>query len=118
MDIVYLKDLEIQTLIGVYPEERTQLQTLRLSLELAVDTRAAAVSDSLQDTVDYHAIARRLTEYAVDTECFLLEALAEQLAMLVMAEFQVSWLRLRLAKPGAVENASEAGVIIERGERG
>ncbi|MEX2130616.1 MAG: dihydroneopterin aldolase [Pseudohongiellaceae bacterium] len=117
MDTIYIQDLAIETLIGVHAHERTTPQVLRLSLELAADTRAAAVSDDISQTLDYHAIARRITEYAADTECFLLEALAEQLAMLVMAEFDVSWLRLTLGKPAAIPLAREAGVTIERGSR-
>ena len=117
MDLIYISDLEIHTVIGVYPRERTAPQTLRLNLELAANTRRAAVSDDLNDTVDYHAIAERLTDYAAEAECYLLEALAEQLAVLVMAEFQVPWLRLTLGKPSALPGAKEAGVIIERGSR-
>lgn len=118
MDIIFIQDLAVEAVIGVTAAERSRRQLLRLSLEMAADIRAAAVSDRLDDTVDYYAVAQRLSEYAADTECHLLEALAEQLAMLVMAEFGVSWLRLTLAKPGALEMASEAGVTIERGERG
>jgi dihydroneopterin aldolase len=117
MDIIYLKDLEIRTVIGVTPDERSAPQSLRLDLELGTNTRPAAVSDVLQDTFDYHAIAQRLSEYAAEAECNLLEALAEQLAIIVMGEFHVTWLRLTLAKPSAIPAAKEAGVIIERGNK-
>jgi dihydroneopterin aldolase len=116
-DIVYIRGLQAEAVIGVYDWERTIRQTLVLDLELACDNRAAAATDAIEDAVDYDAISGRILAYVGDSEFQLIETLAERLAELLQREFAVTWLRLQLAKPGAVEAAQSVGVIIERGER-
>lgn len=117
MDIVFIQDLSIDTVIGVYDWERERRQTVRLSLEMATDIRMAAVNDDLNHTLDYNAVAQRLTAFVQGSEFQLIETLAEQVASLVMGEFGVPWLRLQVSKPGAVPTAKDVGVRIERGER-
>ena len=117
MDIVYIRELRAATVIGVYDWERSVRQILVLDLELAADNRRAAASDEIGDALDYAALSARLLAYIEESEFQLIETLAEQVASLVMAEFGVPWLRLRLAKPGAVPQARDVGVLIERGER-
>lgn len=117
MDIVYIEGLKTDAVIGVYAWERNIRQELVLDLELASDNRAAAASDAIQDAVDYDAISGRIMAYVQDSEFQLIETLAERVAELVMSEFGVDWLRLKLAKPGAVEDATSVGVVIERGRR-
>ena len=117
MDIVYIRELRAATVIGVYDWERSVRQILVLDLELAADNRRAAASDEIGDALDYAALSARVLAYIEASEFQLIETLAEQVASLVMAEFGVPWLRLRLAKPGAVAQARDVGVIIERGER-
>lgn len=109
--------LRADTVIGVYDWERSVRQQVVLDLELACDNRRAAAADRIEDAVDYAAISERLLSFIGESECQLVETLAEQLATLLLDEFAVPWLRLRLAKPGAVARASEVGVVIERGER-
>ena len=117
MDIVYIKGLRADTVIGVYEWERSVRQNVVLDLELASDNRRAAAGDRIEDAVDYAAISARLLSFTEESEFELIETLAERLAAILLDEFAVPWLRLRLAKPGAVAQAGEVGVVIERGER-
>lgn len=114
-DRVFIEDLRIQTVIGVYDWEREITQTVSLDLEMAFDIRAAAASDGIDDTLDYKAVSKRLISFVEDSEFQLVEALAEHCARIVLDEFPVPWLRLKLSKPGAVRGSSAVGVIIERG---
>ncbi|MBN7797800.1 dihydroneopterin aldolase [Parahaliea mediterranea] len=118
MDTVFIRELAVDTVIGVYGWERTVRQTLLLDLEMAWDNRPAAAGDELARALDYAAVAERITRFAAGSEFQLIETLAEQVAALVRAEFAVPWLRLRVCKPGAVAAARDVGVLIERGERG
>jgi 7,8-dihydroneopterin aldolase/epimerase/oxygenase len=117
MDIVYIKELRADAVIGVYDWERDIRQELVLDLELASDNRRAASSDAIADAVDYDAISRRVLAYVQGSEFQLIETLAERVADLVLAEFAIPWLRLRVGKPGAVKEAADVGIVIERGER-
>ena len=117
MDIIYLNDLCIDTVIGVYDWERRVKQKVIIDLEMATDIRKAAASDSLDDTLNYKAVAKRLIDFVGQSEYQLVETLAERIAAIVMDEFHVPWLRLRLNKQGAVRGARDVGVIIERGTR-
>ena len=117
MDIIYLHDLRIDTVIGVFDWERRVRQTVILDLEMTADIRRAAASDDLADTLNYKAVAKRLIEFVGRSEFQLVETLAERIAELVIAEFSVPWLRLRVNKQGAVRGARDVGVIIERGVR-
>ncbi len=117
MDLIFIHELRLETMIGVHPHERLARQTLILDLELGADLRPAAATDWLNDTLDYQAVARRLGELAAVSEVQLVETLAERIAELLLGEFAVPWLRLTLRKPGALPEAREAGVCIERGRR-
>jgi len=117
MDIVYIRELEIETIIGIYDWEREQRQVVSLDLEMATDIRPAAKDDDIQKTLDYKSVAKRLIDFVEKSEFFLVEKLAEEIAGIVQNEFGVSWLRLRLGKPGAVTGSKEVGVIIERGSK-
>ena len=117
MDTVYIKGLKTDAVIGVYDWERSIRQTLVLDLELASDNRAAAATDGIADAVDYDAISKRILAYVQASEFELIETLAERVADIVLNEFHIPWLRLKLAKPGAVAEAKDVGVIIERGSK-
>jgi dihydroneopterin aldolase len=117
MDIVYIRALQIETIIGIHDWERRVKQQVVLDLDMATDIQRAATSENIADALDYFAVSQRLSEFVSGSNCLLIEALAEQCATLVMREFNVPWLRLRLAKPTALATASEVGVLIERGER-
>lgn len=114
MDKVFIEGLEIETLIGIYDWERRIRQPLVFDLEMGFDNRRPAATDSISDTLDYKAVSKRLVEYVSASSFGLVETLAERCAEIVLAEFDVKWLRLRLAKPGAVRGARSVGVVIER----
>jgi dihydroneopterin aldolase len=117
MDVVFVRELRIDTIIGVYDWERRVRQTVVLDLEMAVDNRRAAANDDIEDTLDYAAVSARILEFVRGSEFQLIETMAEQVAALVREEFGVPWLRLRLSKPGAVVQARDVGILIERGEQ-
>ncbi|BBJ98157.1 dihydroneopterin aldolase [Xanthomonas campestris] len=114
MDKVFIEGLDIDALIGIYDWERRIRQTLRFDLEMGFDNRIPAASDDIADTLNYKAVSKRLIEFVQQSEFGLVETLAEQCAAIVLDEFQVQWLRLKLSKPGAVRGAQAVGVIIER----
>lgn len=115
MDIVYLHDLKIDCVIGVWEWERKIKQTVIIDLDMAVDVGRAAQSDQLADTLDYKAVAKRLIDYVGKSEFQLVETLAENITKIVRQEFSVSWVRVRINKKGAVRGAGNVGVFIERG---
>ncbi|MHB1240724.1 MAG: dihydroneopterin aldolase [Gammaproteobacteria bacterium] len=117
MDIIYLRDLRIDTVIGIYDWERRIKQTVSLDLEMAADIRKAAASDALEDTLNYKAVAKRLIQFVGESQFQLVETLAERAAELVLNEFPIPWLRLSVNKVGAVRGAGGVGVVIERGAR-
>jgi dihydroneopterin aldolase len=117
MDIVYIRDLKIDTVIGIFDWERRIRQTVSIDLEMATDIRQAAASDNIVDALDYKAVSKRLIAFVSESEFLLVEKLAEEIAQIVRTEFQVPWLRLRLSKPGAIRGAQDVGLIIERGEK-
>lgn len=118
MDIVFIDGLEVDTVIGVYDWERGIRQCLSLDLQLGWDIAAAAASDDLGAALDYAAVSARVQAFAAESAFQLVETFAERLAALLMAEFGIRWLRLRLTKPGAVPAArGGVGVEIERGCR-
>lgn len=116
MDRVFIDDLRIQTVIGVFDWEREITQTISIDLQMAFDNSRAAESDKIRDTLDYKAVSKRLIQFVEASEFQLVEALAEHCARIVLDEFPVSWLQLKLSKPGAVRGSSAVGVIIERGK--
>ncbi|MCW8855192.1 MAG: dihydroneopterin aldolase [Gammaproteobacteria bacterium] len=116
MDIVYIRDLRIETIIGIYDWERETLQTVSLDLEMGTDIKKAASSDHIDDTLDYKSVAKRLIQYVGESEFQLVETLSERIAEIVLNEFNVPWMKLRLSKPGAVTGSQDVGVIIERSQ--
>lgn len=117
MDIIYLNDLKIDTVIGIYDWERRITQTVSFDLEMATDIRKAAASDAIADTLDYKAVAKRLIQFVSESQFQLVETLAERVADIILTEFNVPWVRVRLNKKGAVRHASGVGILIERGTR-
>jgi dihydroneopterin aldolase len=117
MDRVFIEDLRIETVIGIYDWEREIRQTVSLDLEMAFDNRRAAASDRIEDTLDYKAVAKRLIAFVEGSRFELVETLAERCAEIILDEFRTPWLRLKLSKPGAVRGSRAVGVVIERGMR-
>ncbi len=117
MDIIYLSDLRIETIIGIYDWERRVKQIVSLDIEMATDIAKAAASDDIVDTLNYKAVAKRLISFVSESEFQLVETLSERICDIILNEFHVPWMRLRLNKQGAVRGARDVGVIIERGSK-
>ena len=115
LDIIFIHDLAIECVIGVWDWERETLQTVYLDLDIAWDINAAGLSDRLEDTLSYKDIAKAVSALVVERKFQLVEAMAVEVADLLQNEFGVPWCRVRVNKKGAVSSARDVGVIIERG---
>tara|TARA_R110000772_G_scaffold81245_6_gene172877 strand:- start:21 stop:377 length:357 start_codon:yes stop_codon:yes gene_type:complete len=115
MDIVYIRGLEVKTVIGIYDWEKEIKQKITVDLEMASDIKKAAATDEISEALDYKAVSKRLIAFIEESEMQLIETLAERIAEIVLTEFNVPWLRLSLGKPGAITGSRDVGVIIERG---
>ncbi|MEJ2386868.1 MAG: dihydroneopterin aldolase [Chromatiaceae bacterium] len=116
MDIVFLRGLRIETVIGIYDWEKEIRQAVILDLEMSTDVAVAAASDRIEDAVDYKAVSKRLKQFVGEGRFELVETLAERCAEIIRNEFGVRWVRLQVNKIGAVTGAQDVGVVIERGE--
>jgi 7,8-dihydroneopterin aldolase/epimerase/oxygenase len=114
VDTVFIEGLEIEALIGIYDWERRVRQPLLFDIEMAFDNRVPAASDAIADTLDYKAVSKRIAEYVSQSGFGLVETLAERVAAVILDEFAVRHVRLKLSKPGAVRGARAVGVMIER----
>lgn len=117
MDIIFLHGLKVECVIGVWEWERRIKQKIEIDLDMAADIRSAAATDQLEDTVNYKAIAKRVISHVENSNYQLVEALAESVANILVAEFTVPWCRVRINKGGAVRGARAVGVVIERGKK-
>ena len=117
MDIIFLHNLKIDAVIGIWDWERKIRQTVVIDLDMAADIRIAAASDSVDDTLNYKLVAKRVQQFVAESEFQLVETLAEKIAGIIADEFGVPWVRVKVNKPGAIRGAKDVGVIIERGAR-
>lgn len=117
MDIVFIRELQIECVIGIYDWERKIRQRISLDIDMATDIKKAAGSDNIDDTLSYKTVAKRLIAFVEDSEFELVEALAEKICAIIREEFNVPWVRLTLHKPGAVRGSRSVGVMIERGQK-
>jgi dihydroneopterin aldolase len=115
MDVVFIRALKIETIIGVHAWERKLAQAVLLDLELGTDVPRAAQSDAVADALDYEQVAARAATFVKAGEFHLIETLAERTAEMLMKEFGAAWVKLTVHKPGALKDAAEVGIRIERG---
>ena len=113
-DIVYIRDLQVETVIGIFDWERKIKQTVSIDIEMATDIAKAAKSDHIDDAINYKAVGKRIIQFVEQSEYQLIETMVETIAQIVLKEFNVNWLRLRVSKPGALRGAKDVGLIIER----
>ena len=113
-DRIFLRGLECQCIIGFIDWERRVPQTVVIDLEFPTDCARAALSDAVADTVDYKLIAKRVLGFVGESQFQLIETLAQRLALLLLAEFPLAWIRINLSKPGAIRHSRDVGVSIER----
>jgi dihydroneopterin aldolase len=117
-DKIFLRGLAVDCIIGFIDWERQVKQTVLIDLEMPVDCARAAESDRVADTLDYKRVAKRVIAFVEASEFQLIETLAERVAAVILAEFDMAWVRVTLSKPGAIRGSREVGVEIERGRAG
>ena len=117
MDKIFLNDMKVETVIGIWEWERKIRQIVAIDLEMSADIRKAAASDSVEDTLNYKSVAKRVQAFVGESSFQLVETLAENIAAIILDEFDVSWVKVRVDKPGAIRGAKGVGVLIERGSR-
>ena len=113
-DRIFLHGLTTECIIGFIDWERRVKQTVVMDIELPVDCRRAALSDAVVDTLDYKKVAKRVLAFVSASEYQLVETLAHRLALVILQEFGIDWVRVTLNKPGAIRNSRDVGVVIER----
>lgn len=113
-DTIFLHELRVETVVGIWEWERQIRQTVSIDLEMGGDMQRAAASDRIEATLNYKAVAKRVQQFVSDSSFQLVETLAEKIAALVLDEFDVPWIRVRVSKPGAIRGARDVGVVIFR----
>ena len=113
-DIIYIKDLRVKTIIGIFDWERKVKQEVSIDLEFPFDCKKAAKTDSIEDTIDYKTICKGVIKFVEESSFQLQESLAEGIASLVKDEYGVESIKLRVSTPGALRGAKDAGLVIHR----
>ena len=113
-DIIYIKDLRVETIIGIFDWERKVKQEVSIDMEFPFDCKKAAATDSIDDTIDYKAICKGVIKFVENSSFQLQESLAEGIAALVKEEYNVKSIKLRVSKPGALRGAKDVGLVIHR----
>ncbi|MGI9341949.1 MAG: dihydroneopterin aldolase [Gammaproteobacteria bacterium] len=116
-DTIFVSDLRIDAIVGIWDWERALPQQIGIDLEMAADIRAAAEADDIAATLDYRAVSKRVTEFVQESKFQLVETMAEKVAGVVREEFGVAWVKVTVHKPLAVRGSRDVGISIERGER-
>ena len=114
MDKIFLSSLSVECIVGIWEWERRVKQTVIVDLEMAADIRRAAASDAIEDTIDYKRVSKRLQAFIGESQFHLVETLTERIAQVVVMEFGVTWVKVRLNKQGAIRGARDVGIEIER----
>lgn len=117
MDKIFLSELKVDTIIGIWEWERRIRQTVVIDLEMSADIAKAAATDEVADTLNYKSVAKRIQEFVADSSFQLVETMAERIAAIIREEFGVAWVKVRVNKPGAIRGSKAVGVLIERGEQ-
>lgn len=117
MDKIFLDELKVDTIIGIWEWERRIRQTVVIDIEMSADIAKAAATDDVADTLNYKSVAKRVQSFVAESSFQLVETLAERIAAIIREEFGVAWVKIRVNKPGAIRGSKAVGVLIERGER-
>lgn len=113
-DTIFLHDLRVDAVIGIWEWERRIRQAVCIDLEMGADVARAAATDHIDDTLNYKLVAKRVRQFVADSDFRLVETLAEKIAEIVLAEFDIPWVDVRVSKPGAIRGARDVGVHIRR----
>ena len=114
MDKVFIENLEIETIIGIFGWEREVKQIVRISLEMSFDISKAGKSDNIDDALDYKKLGKSIVNFVENSSFFLVEKMAEEIASLVLKNEQIEEIKLRVEKPGALRGSKSVGVEILR----
>jgi 7,8-dihydroneopterin aldolase/epimerase/oxygenase len=114
MDKIFIQALKTEAIVGIFDWERQVKQTIVMDIAFSADIRKAATSDSIDDTLNYKGVAKRVLAFVDESSFHLVETLAEHIAMLILEEFGVSWVSITLSKPGAIRGSRDVGVMLER----
>ena len=114
MDKIFLTALTTECIVGIWDWERKIKQTVVIDVEMAANVRKAAASDKIEDTLDYKAVAKRVFQFVEESQFQLVETLTERIAEVIVREFRVEWVRVKLNKQGAIRGSRDVGIIIER----
>ena len=114
MDKIFIHALKTEAIIGIYDWERQVKQTIIVDLEMSADVRKAARSDAIEDTLNYKGVAKRVLAFIEGSQFRLVETLTERIAMLLLEEFALGWVRVALSKPGAIRKSRDVGIVVER----
>lgn len=117
MDIVFLEEIKLDIVIGIYEWERKVSQTIRIDIEIGLPHSRAGISDDIADTIDYGVVMERIRQTVGEKHFSLVEALAEHIADLIRGEFGAPWVKVSVAKLGMLRGVKRLGIVIERGER-
>ena len=117
MDKIFLNELKVETVIGIWEWERKIRQTVVIDLEMSADIAKAAATDSVEDTLNYKLVAKRVQAFVSESSFQLVETLAERIAGIIRDEFDVQWVKVRVNKIGAIRGSRDVGILIERGEK-
>ncbi len=116
-DTIFLKDLRVRTIVGIWDWERRMPQVISIDLEMAADIRRAAARDHIDATLDYKAVTNRVRAFVEESRFQLIETMAERIAEIITGEFAVPWVKVAVHKPFAIRGSRDVGVCIERGQR-
>ena len=114
MDKIFIHALKTEAIIGIFDWERQVKQTVLVDIEISADVAKAALSDSINDTLNYKRIAKRVLAFVEESKFHLVETLAERIAMLLLEDFGIDWVSISLSKPGAIRSSRDVGVMLER----
>jgi dihydroneopterin aldolase len=114
LDKIFIHALKTEAIIGIFDWERQVKQTILVDLEFSANIRKAALSDSIDDTLNYKKVAKRVLSFIEASQFHLVETMADSIAMLLLEDFGLEWVKVVLSKPGAIRSSRDVGIIIER----
>ena len=117
MDRIFLSEMKIETTVGIWEWEKRIKQQVIIDIEMSADIKKAAATDQIEDTLNYKAVAKSVRKLVEESSFQLVESMAEKISELVIGEHNVSWVRVKVNKPGAIRGSKGVGIIIERDDK-
>ena len=114
MDTIFLNEMRVETIVGIWDWERKTKQIVSIDLEMGADIKKAALTDNIEDTLNYKGVSKRIRKFVEDSDFKLVETMAEKIAKIILVEFNVPLVTVRVNKPGAIRGSKDVGVFITR----